>query len=163
MIRRPPRSTLFPYTTLFRSPNSIQDAVCSCRDADVGLYRWPFQRIIGNPKIHPTEHCLCNILIWDIRHPVTKVHNTKRDVWRPNIIGWMSFADDVQIHISKICKLKGLKMYIPQMQVAVLLSCHDHYWVPNDKLQNWISSPQTKRSSHLFEWGKFIMFLYFCL
>ena len=22
MIRRPPRSTLFPYTTLFRSPNS---------------------------------------------------------------------------------------------------------------------------------------------
>src|SRR5256885_4646530 len=23
MIRRPPRSTLFPYTTLFRSPNSV--------------------------------------------------------------------------------------------------------------------------------------------
>src|SRR5258705_13010115 len=23
MIRRPPRSTLFPYTTLFRSPNSL--------------------------------------------------------------------------------------------------------------------------------------------
>src|SRR3712207_7083636 len=25
MIRRPPRSTLFPYTTLFRSPRSLQD------------------------------------------------------------------------------------------------------------------------------------------
>src|SRR3712207_8475193 len=25
MIRRPPRSTLFPYTTLFRSPQSMQD------------------------------------------------------------------------------------------------------------------------------------------
>src|SRR5258708_26248282 len=25
MIRRPPRSTLFPYTTLFRSPTSAQD------------------------------------------------------------------------------------------------------------------------------------------
>src|SRR2546427_8956839 len=24
MIRRPPRSTLFPYTTLFRSPSSLQ-------------------------------------------------------------------------------------------------------------------------------------------
>src|SRR5258708_31761232 len=24
MIRRPPRSTLFPYTTLFRSPNTFQ-------------------------------------------------------------------------------------------------------------------------------------------
>src|SRR5258708_26972208 len=32
MIRRPPRSTLFPYTTLFRSPNShiykFVDALC---------------------------------------------------------------------------------------------------------------------------------------
>src|SRR5256885_16097761 len=26
MIRRPPRSTLFPYTTLFRSPDSLEDA-----------------------------------------------------------------------------------------------------------------------------------------
>src|SRR3712207_8521320 len=25
MIRRPPRSTLFPYTTLFRSPSSARD------------------------------------------------------------------------------------------------------------------------------------------
>src|SRR3989442_9327963 len=30
MIRRPPRSTLFPYTTLFRSQRSHQ-ARCSCR------------------------------------------------------------------------------------------------------------------------------------
>src|SRR2546430_17096930 len=27
MIRRPPRSTLFPYTTLFRSQNSSQDTI----------------------------------------------------------------------------------------------------------------------------------------
>src|SRR3712207_8099194 len=27
MIRRPPRSTLFPYTTLFRSPHGLQDAL----------------------------------------------------------------------------------------------------------------------------------------
>src|ERR1039457_469047 len=34
MIRRPPRSTLFPYTTLFRSPRTEQpDAVCrECDD-----------------------------------------------------------------------------------------------------------------------------------
>src|SRR3712207_8166128 len=25
MIRRPPRATLFPYTTLFRSPTSVED------------------------------------------------------------------------------------------------------------------------------------------
>src|SRR2546422_8124164 len=33
MIRRPPRSTLFPYTTLFRSGSSVEPAVDA---ADVG-------------------------------------------------------------------------------------------------------------------------------
>ena len=28
MIRRPPRSTLFPYTTLFRSETSLYEAAC---------------------------------------------------------------------------------------------------------------------------------------
>src|SRR3989442_15874628 len=31
MIRRPPRSTLFPYTTLFRSPSCAR--ACTCRAA----------------------------------------------------------------------------------------------------------------------------------
>src|SRR5436189_2472240 len=30
MIRRPPRSTLFPYTTLFRSPSNFVVRVMSC-------------------------------------------------------------------------------------------------------------------------------------
>src|SRR2546430_8863557 len=29
MIRRPPRSTLFPYTTLFRSPSRQNDSLCN--------------------------------------------------------------------------------------------------------------------------------------
>src|SRR5256885_12752920 len=34
MIRRPPRSTLFPYTTLFRSTTSMRPwACCVCRPA----------------------------------------------------------------------------------------------------------------------------------
>src|SRR3712207_8048143 len=33
MIRRPPRSTLFPYTTLFRSPNYLENFVQSVFDA----------------------------------------------------------------------------------------------------------------------------------
>src|SRR2546425_10477108 len=32
MIRRPPRSTLFPYTTLFRSPASRQHFLAACWD-----------------------------------------------------------------------------------------------------------------------------------
>src|SRR5258708_27623927 len=31
MIRRPPRSTLFPYTTLFRSPQGSNAAMAFCR------------------------------------------------------------------------------------------------------------------------------------
>src|SRR3712207_8799192 len=31
MIRRPPRSTLFPYTTLFRSPNAVAKQVTVIR------------------------------------------------------------------------------------------------------------------------------------
>src|SRR5256885_12798784 len=34
MIRRPPRSTLFPYTTLFRSPRAVGAALYHHRAAD---------------------------------------------------------------------------------------------------------------------------------
>src|SRR3712207_8144721 len=37
MIRRPPRSTLFPYTTLFRSPDGVADLLLErLHAADVG-------------------------------------------------------------------------------------------------------------------------------
>src|SRR3712207_8730040 len=32
MIRRPPRSTLFPYTTLFRSEETFSDPLVDCRE-----------------------------------------------------------------------------------------------------------------------------------
>src|SRR3989454_4767689 len=37
MIRRPPRSTLFPYTTLFRSHAAAQDAPRQCRPLSPGF------------------------------------------------------------------------------------------------------------------------------
>src|SRR3712207_7418488 len=37
MIRRPPRSTLFPYTTLFRSPAAQGDGAVGDRHLDVGV------------------------------------------------------------------------------------------------------------------------------
>src|SRR5690625_5406152 len=36
MTRRPPRSTLFPYTTLFRSTNT--PSLCFCHETDNKLY-----------------------------------------------------------------------------------------------------------------------------
>src|SRR3712207_8308324 len=45
MIRRPPRSTLFPYTTLFRSPASLPD----------NIHTPLFIRVLRPPHILP--HC----------------------------------------------------------------------------------------------------------
>src|SRR3712207_7053931 len=39
MIRRPPRSTLFPYTTLFRS-DRVVDVKCSIRPENDGFTFW---------------------------------------------------------------------------------------------------------------------------
>src|SRR2546430_5687060 len=48
MIRRPPRSTLFPYTTLFRStPTNSSPVVLNCMIAS------QVQRIIGAPYALP--------------------------------------------------------------------------------------------------------------
>src|SRR2546430_10301899 len=44
MIRRPPRSTLFPYTTLFRSPRSPGQASCSWPRPPLGPL---YQQTIG--------------------------------------------------------------------------------------------------------------------
>src|ERR1017187_3852494 len=56
MIRRPPRSTLFPYTTLFRSgypPGPIQPNVLSTCDDDVSV-----QVCI---RIHNNEYVACRL------------------------------------------------------------------------------------------------------
>src|SRR2546430_10155496 len=47
MIRRPPRSTLFPYTTLFRSPGLPAPAVHGQGMADHGLEAEPVE---GRPE-----------------------------------------------------------------------------------------------------------------
>src|SRR5260221_11255877 len=41
MIRRPPRSTLFPYTTLFRSEHASNYINCNCRRRLLGLNPLP--------------------------------------------------------------------------------------------------------------------------
>src|SRR2546422_5934140 len=53
MIRRPPRSTLFPYTTLFRSVPLERHR---CRQHDVGVagHRRP-ERIVHDDRLRPRE------------------------------------------------------------------------------------------------------------
>src|SRR5690349_23898887 len=56
MIRRPPRSTLFPYTTLFRSGAEPHSFKCPSRDVqERKLAKARPQRIVANRRIggHP--------------------------------------------------------------------------------------------------------------
>src|SRR3712207_8661283 len=47
MIRRPPRSTLFPYTTLFRSGRGVGLVVAAARDAVRPLVRDGVVELVG--------------------------------------------------------------------------------------------------------------------
>src|SRR3712207_7144667 len=50
MIRRPPRSTLFPYTTLFRSPDDLSLKVQEIREATD--YQIPIQLKLGAARVY---------------------------------------------------------------------------------------------------------------
>src|SRR5258708_27156361 len=67
MIRRPPRSTLFPYTTLFRSARLAarrqgrQRAQQGCRRAHRGARPAPLdgllrERLLGDARVRSEEH-----------------------------------------------------------------------------------------------------------
>src|SRR2546422_8575126 len=67
MIRRPPRSTLFPYTTLFRSPGGV---VQPAPPAGLGEAAEPGARGAGPPRSeeHTSElqsrlHLVCRLLL----------------------------------------------------------------------------------------------------
>src|SRR3989454_6627443 len=44
MIRRPPRSTLFPYTTLFRSQEAMGEAIAPAAPHEAAVPGWPMHR-----------------------------------------------------------------------------------------------------------------------
>src|SRR5258705_3926357 len=66
MIRRPPRSTLFPYTTLFRSPRLL--ARRPDTTVSVWLFARPARRKQSRSEEHTSElqslrHLVCRLLL----------------------------------------------------------------------------------------------------
>src|SRR2546426_8361898 len=100
MIRRPPRSTLFPYTTLFRSIRNKAKVIRlfrdqpllqpDCQGAGKGGRNWPWRKGMGvryRSEEHTSElqspcNLVCRLLLEKkkknvIDHPVlTKSHKT---------------------------------------------------------------------------------------
>src|SRR2546427_6309051 len=56
MIRRPPRSTLFPYTTLFRSLDRRLEGIVRVMDQDVALGQEVEDRPSGGERRAAAEH-----------------------------------------------------------------------------------------------------------
>src|SRR2546422_2248395 len=70
MIRRPPRSTLFPYTTLFRSHCGVRQANTACEIPEPGVGPQHFEAIIYGERSeeHTSElqsrlHLVCRLLL----------------------------------------------------------------------------------------------------
>src|SRR2546422_3812913 len=88
MIRRPPRSTLFPYTTLFRS-KAFQEGAAGCTP-------WPEPwtiasglRVPGRSEEHTSElqsrlHLVCRLLLE--KKKKTKINNVQTTNVRPQKI-----------------------------------------------------------------------------
>src|SRR2546430_8711302 len=55
MIRRPPRSTLFPYTTLFRSLTHSLDALAACGDLKLSAAFGPQHGLRGDKQDNMVE------------------------------------------------------------------------------------------------------------
>src|SRR5258707_9717275 len=85
MIRRPPRSTLFPYTTLFRSGFEEDTAerrlVASLRPPlPAGVRRLPEDGSDGRSEEHTSElqsrqYLVCRLLLEKKKKKITKPHN----------------------------------------------------------------------------------------
>src|SRR2546427_4700913 len=72
MIRRPPRSTLFPYTTLFRSRRSpSSDSVRSRRAIH------SFQRGSSRPSASSAARRATSALLADLRAPRSEEHTSE--------------------------------------------------------------------------------------
>src|SRR3712207_8445979 len=66
MIRRPPRSTLFPYTTLFRSDDLLVDVVESLRrdPTFAEVVRWRFRHLFVDEAqdMNPLQFALLQLI-----------------------------------------------------------------------------------------------------
>src|SRR5258705_809491 len=74
MIRRPPRSTLFPYTTLFRSgPLTLQLHVLADHRDDVGALANTLDRLVGDHARAPTRSEEHTSELQSLRHLVCRL------------------------------------------------------------------------------------------
>src|SRR2546429_4609966 len=81
MIRRPPRSTLFPYTTLFRSVLKAESQYCSFSPWSVRCTANPRQRSEEHTsELQSRLHLVCRLLLEKkrLQHPRCRIRSSSR-------------------------------------------------------------------------------------
>src|SRR5215203_3717854 len=77
MIRRPPRSTLFPYTTLFRSPPPRARGCPRCRGTTCGWHPTaPASRGDRKSTRLNSSHANISYAVFCLKKKITKQHRT---------------------------------------------------------------------------------------
>src|SRR5258708_14946396 len=81
MIRRPPRSTLFPYTTLFRSPSPLQCSGFRIVRFDVAGYVEVVSANAGDQDRKSTRlnssHQIISYAVFCLKKKTATLHNTR--------------------------------------------------------------------------------------
>src|SRR3989442_9986591 len=79
MIRRPPRSTLFPYTTLFRSLSGLERPmkILAIKTGPIEKFHQPIHHVAGRSEEHTSElqsrpHLVCRLLLEKKQVPATQ-------------------------------------------------------------------------------------------
>src|SRR2546429_6357361 len=100
MIRRPPRSTLFPYTTLFRSKfggNSDDRSEQALHPPDHGQFRarsgrpsgWPDDRDRKSTRLN-SSHGYISYAVFCLKKKKTPTPTTQRTTQQPSILAYTS-------------------------------------------------------------------------
>src|SRR5258708_29926012 len=97
MIRRPPRSTLFPYTTLFRSHEKrLVPAIVDFRDAhrSANTFAWlPASHSSGfrseehTSELQSPDHLVCRLLL-EKKKKKNKTKANMRKIYSPNLYAY---------------------------------------------------------------------------
>src|SRR5689334_1750768 len=119
MIRRPPRSTLFPYTTLFRTPGTAPCGCTSrtaCSAAAASRRRlWPARSEEHTSELQSQFHLVCRLLLEkkNAQGMIRAAWNDEAADTRPARLG---YADYNLLHRPK---LKSSRNFLPSVPARV--------------------------------------------
>src|SRR5256885_9747204 len=128
MIRRPPRSTLFPYTTLFRSRRNVRTIEWLNGLFRDGGQRWPYRL---NRRFD--ENCINHL----------SVRNSRDQTWS-RLQRSEEHTSELQSPCNLVCRLllEKKKKYTVISLPATALLCHSHAQLPRESHNSLSAHPE---------------------